>query len=333
MSVTVCISHKEDVDGIASAALIGSIFKKTRIILVDYANMINKLKNLVKELPKNQKGINRIFICDLGLNKKNEIKFIDFLSQIIKNGYKVTYIDHHDIAEESKDNIIKTGANMIHSINECTSVQVYEKYKKKMKALSSFLPAAGALTDYMENRPLAKQIISKFDRQFLMLESTALSYIISANQNNEPFLNELVLKLSDLKYTHEIEDGFDIANQFAKKVWDGVKSIQDCIKTTKNLAYVQNTLDLSSSTIVNFVLGISEKDVAMVFKFKEEINSYIISIRGSQNCETHLGRLVNEVAARFAGSGGGHEKACGAVIPDENFHEFIKIIDKNITVS
>ncbi len=330
MSLTVCISHKEDVDGIASAALIGSIFKKTRIMLVDYANMISKLKNLIKELPESQKGINRIFICDLGLNKKNESKFIDFLSQFIKKGYKVIYIDHHDLSEETKDNITKIGAKMIHSIEECTSVQIYNKYRKKMKPLSSFLPAAGALTDYMENKPLAKQIISKFDRQFLMLESTALSYIISANQHDELFLNELVTKLSDLKYTHEIDEGFSMANQFAKKVWDGAKSIQDSIKITHNLAYVQNTLELSSSTIVNFVLGISEKDVAMAFKFKEEINSFIISIRGSQNCKTHLGRLVNQMAAQYSGSGGGHEKACGAVIPERNFNEFIKSIDKNI---
>ena len=108
MSITVCISHKEDVDGIASAALIRSMFKKTKIMLVDYANIINKLKNLTKELPECQKGVNRIFICDLGLNKKNESKFIDFLSEIIKKGYKVIYIDHHDISKETKENIINS---------------------------------------------------------------------------------------------------------------------------------------------------------------------------------------------------------------------------------
>ena len=43
MTITICISHKEDVDGLSSAILINSAFKKkVSVLLVDYANHKNK---------------------------------------------------------------------------------------------------------------------------------------------------------------------------------------------------------------------------------------------------------------------------------------------------
>jgi hypothetical protein len=48
MTITICISHKEDVDGLSSAILINSAFKKkVYILLVDYENIINIKKNFL----------------------------------------------------------------------------------------------------------------------------------------------------------------------------------------------------------------------------------------------------------------------------------------------
>jgi len=44
----------------------------------------------------------------------------------------------------------------------------------------------------------------------------------------------------------------------------------------------------------------------------------------------HLGRLINSIASELGGSGGGHDKACGAVIPKEKIKEFIQLVDKGI---
>jgi RecJ-like exonuclease len=161
-----------------------------------------------------------------------------------------------------------------------------------------------------------------------MLEATALSYMISSNQHNEEFLVKAVNTLSEMKYPHEIEGGFAIAERYAKKVSDGVRAVQGSIVAKKNVAYTQSISDLSASVIVNFVLGISEKPVAMVYRLKDDINSYIISIRASNACSVHLGRIVNEVASNMGGSGGGHERACGAVVPKDKLEEFINAIDK-----
>jgi RecJ-like exonuclease len=44
----------------------------------------------------------------------------------------------------------------------------------------------------------------------------------------------------------------------------------------------------------------------------------------------HLGRLVNDIASEIGGSGGGHDKACGAVIPKEKIEEFIRLLNRGI---
>ena len=330
MAITICISHKEDVDGLSSAILISSVFKKVSVVLVDYANLVNKLEKLIKNLLPMSKGYNRIFICDLGLNKKNQNKFISSLGKMISLGYKVTYIDHHDLEEDAKKEIKKTGVNLIHSTEECTSVQVYKRFKKKLSSNASFFAAAGALTDYLDNKPIASSLISRYDRQFLMLESTAMSYMISSNQNNEDYLYNIVNVLSTMKFPHEIDGGFLEAEKYAKKISNAISSLSSEIKIKNNLALVQNKLDLASSTVVNFVLGVSEKKVAMVYKYKEEKEVFIISIRGSKDCNVHLGRTVNDIASELGGSGGGHEKACGAVIPKDSFNMFVELLDQKL---
>jgi single-stranded-DNA-specific exonuclease len=420
MSFVVCLSHREDVDGILSAALIKAVSKTQRIqiVLADYANIISKLQRIsaaasdaaetsninasstsqnsasfsdrrirsdnskvntglltsnsenanpdTKE-DSNKSNINsgsgsiippstststsatgstttiatttssngigkpqRLFICDLGLSKKTEDKFLGLLKEITSKGIKVTYFDHHDINDELRKKLKKTGVTLIHSVEECTSVQIYNKYKNKLDSHAAFFAASAALTDYMECRPLASAIMSRYDRQFLMLEATALSYMISSNQHNEEFLVNAVNTLSEMKYPHEIEGGFAIAERYVKKVADGVRIVQDSISVKKKVAYTQSISDLSASVIVNFVLGISEKPVAMVYRLKDDINSYIISIRASKACNVHLGRIVNEVASNLGGSGGGHEKACGAVVPKDKLEEFINAIDKHV---
>jgi RecJ-like exonuclease len=328
MPVTYCVSHKEDVDGISSAALIKTVFDTKSTILVDYANFVPELGKLESEISAST--IDRLFICDLGLSKKNEKTFLNTIKGIVSSGCEVTYIDHHDLAKDTALALKKLGVALVHTTEECTSVQIYNRFKKKIPSYAAFFAAAGALTDYMENQPIASSIVSRFDKQFLMLESSALSYMISANQNNDKFLGNIVDTLAQMKYPHEIKNGFAIAEKYAHKVSQAIKSIEGSIIKTKNLAYAPGSADSSASMVVNFVLGASERPAALVYKFKDDIDSYVVSIRGSKDCNVHLGRLVNEISSDLGGSGGGHDRACGAVVPKDRLQEFIHSLDSGI---
>jgi RecJ-like exonuclease len=320
-----CVSHKEDADGICSAAIVKSALQASKVVLVDYANLMARLEKAVSAGKHD-----RIVVCDLGLSKKNEKQFAEVLTGCVSDGKQVFYIDHHDLNKETSSSLRKGGVNLVHTVDECTSVQAYGLFKNELPANAAFLAAMGALTDYMEDRPTAARLVQKFDRQFLMLEATSLSYMISANQHHDEFLVKLVDTLSKMKFPHDVRDGFEIAERYAKKVAHAVETIRDQIVPLENLAYAPSTVELSASMVVNFVLGASEKPAAMVYKLKDDINSYVFSIRGASNCKVHLGRLVNEIATGLGGSGGGHDRACGAVVPKDKLEEFVRAIYSKI---
>ncbi len=327
---SICISHKEDVDGLVSVALLQNALKVKNIFLADYPSLLNVLDIVISICSKN-KNFSRVFICDLGLNKKNQDMFIEKLHVLISNNVQIVYIDHHYMEDQLKDTLKKIGVRLIHNVEECTSVQIYYLCKNKLNSKYSFYASAAALTDYMESKPMASILVSKYDRTFLMLESCFLSYIISSSQKNIDFLKYVSKSISMFKLPHEIKNGFYLVKQFSDKISNALDVIEPQIIKMNNIAYLQHDLDLASSMIVNFVLGLSGKQVGIAFKLKDNINSYVLSIRGSKDCSYHLGKIVNELTSDLNGSGGGHDKACGAVIPEEKLELFLKKFDELIT--
>jgi single-stranded-DNA-specific exonuclease len=327
---SICISHKEDVDGLVSAALIQNALKVKNIFLADYPSLLNVLDIVISICSKN-KDFSRVFICDLGLNKKNQDIFVEKLQILISNNIQIIYIDHHYLEDPIKNKLLTIGVKLIHSIEECTSVQIYYLCKNKLSSKFSFYASAAALTDYMEDKPMASILVSKYDRTFLMLESCFLSYIISSSQRNIDFLKYISTSISIFKLPHELKNGFDLVKQFSDKISNALNVIEVKIVKLNNIAYLQHDLELASSMIVNFVLGLSGKQVGIAFKLKENINSYALSIRGSKDCTFHLGKLVNDLTSNLNGSGGGHDKACGALIPRENLELFLSKFDQLLT--
>lgn len=313
----VCVSHKEDADGVSSASLIRKAFGgETK--LVDYPGLMNELEAL-----KNDEKLKTLFICDLGLSKSNQDQFVELLKALRKNKVAITYIDHHDIEEPIKKKIKSLKVKLIHTVNECTTVQVYNAFKTKLSDYGSFLAACAAVTDYMEDRPIGAAQLQRFDRQFVLLEATVLTFTITSHQKDPEFLLYLVDELSDSKYPHQINNTFEFARIQAERISGVIQKVKDNMKKMKNLSYMEVT-DSGASMAVNFVLGLSGKEVGVSYKLREEQGIYAVSVRGSKSCKVHLGRIVNQLATELGGSGGGHDKACGAVIPKEKMGMFLK---------
>ena len=313
----ICVSHKEDADGIGAASLIRQAFGG-EIKLVDYPGLMTELGLL-----KNNDALKTLYICDLGLSKTNQDQFIELLAALRKKRVSITYVDHHDLDEKIKKKIRALKVKLIHNINECTTVQVYNAFKSKLTDHSTFIAACSAVTDYMEDRPIGSKLLQKFDRQFVLLEATVLTFTIVSHQKDSEYLLYLVDELSESKYPHDIPNSFEFARMQAEKISNVIQKVKDNLKLMKNLAYMEVT-DSGASMVVNFVLGMSRKDVGVSYKLREDHGIYAVSIRGSRSCKIHLGKIVNPLATELGGSGGGHDKACGAVIPKDKISVFLK---------
>lgn len=318
-----CISHMEDADGISSAALVREAFGGDTI-LVDYPGLMTAIEALVDD-----EKLKALYICDLGLAKNNQDRFVEVLSMLRKRKVAVTYIDHHDIDPEIVKRLEKVKVKLYHDINECTTVQVYDAYKKKLSDHSTFVATCAAITDYMEDRPKGAKLLQIYDRQFALISATVLTYNIVGHQKDPDYLLYLVEMLSESKYPHEIPNTFEFAQIQVGKLAEMIAKVKKSLKTMKNLGYME-IMDAGASGAVNFVLGLSGKDVGVAYKERVDHGIYAVSVRGSKSCTVHLGRLVNSLSAEFGGSGGGHDRACGAVIPKDKIMPFIKAFNAKL---
>ena len=319
----VCLSHKEDADGISSAALIREALGGDTV-LADYPGQMEALQQIASD-----QKLKTLFICDLGLSKKNQDEFVQILSDLRKRKISITYIDHHDIDSKIFKLLEKIGVKMIHNINECTTVLAYDKFKTKLSDHAAFIAACAAITDYMEDRPLGSKLLQIFDRQFALISATVLTYNIVGHQKDPDYLLYLVEELSESKYPHEIPNTYEFAQIQVEKLAKMITKVKKDMKIMKNFGYMELS-DSGASGAVNFVLGLSGKDVGVAFKERVDHGIYAVSVRGSKNCKAHLGRIINDLATDLGGSGGGHNKACGAVIPKAKIKTFLKEFNKKL---
>ncbi len=313
----ICVSHQEDADGISSAALIKQAFGGDTI-LVDYPGIMDVLESL-----RNDEKLKKLFICDLGLNTQTNDSFVALLTELRKKRISVTYVDHHEIDSKVAAKLKKIKVKLIHDTSECTSVLIYDAFKKKLTEHSPFIAVCGAITDYMENKPIASKLLQMYDRQFALVNATVLTYNIVGHQKESDYLLYLVDELSESKFPHEIPNTFANAQLQVEKLAEIMSKVKKSMKVLKNLAYME-MLDSGASGAVNFVLGFSGKNTGIAYKERVDKGIYAVSVRGSSSCKIHLGRLVSSVSAKFGGSGGGHDKACGAVIPKNNIKKFLR---------
>lgn len=318
-----CISHKEDMDGLGSAALVRQAIG-AEIMLVDYVSQMEKIREVASD-----PTLKSLHICDLGLSKKNEDEFVNIVASLRKRHVRVTYIDHHDLDKRIIRKLTAMKVRMVHDTGECTAVQVYNAYRRRLPEGSAFIAACSAITDYMDARPAASSLLQMYDRQFALISATVMTYNIVGHQKDPEHLLYLVDQLAELKFPHQIPDSFESARVQVERLAEVMAKVRRGYKKMKHLAHMEIT-DAGASGAVNFVLGLSGKDVGVAYKERIDYGNYAVSIRGSQSCKVHLGRIVNPLATGLGGSGGGHDRACGALVPKNKMKVFLREFNREL---
>ena len=315
---TYCISHGKDVDGIASASIV-KLANGAKTYLVNY----DKIIQILEKIPDNAE----LYVCDLGMNDGIAESFIEECNRITKKG-KVTYIDHHILKPSIKRKLLKAKVKLVHSRKECAGVLTYEHLKKQVPKEASILACYAAITDYLDNQKIAKKLISNYDRQLLLLESTMLAYALAYDGAKPQFGNKIVDAFQDLCFPHEIKDVSVLANKQAERMKNIMKKINSDAKSYKNFACMEST-NPTIGLVANMIIG--ELDVPVAFAYRHNpIGHYEMSFRARYDSKAELGKIVAKITPELGGMGGGHNKACGARIPDDKLKKFIKLFSAEL---
>jgi single-stranded-DNA-specific exonuclease len=299
-----CISHVKDVDGVSSAALAlaarGGTFR-----LTDYDELFD-------ELDRVPEGTDSLVLCDLGTDAS---KFQAFSSKLVAlaGRMKVTYIDHHYLSPEMKKNLESLPITLVHDTTECSAMLTFLTLRKELPQEAGYLALYGAVTDYMDNSPTASRMMERFDRQFVLLESTMLAYALAKNSDNNDLLDKIVRELAAMKQPHEIGRVNELALEQLKVVTALPAEVKVQGKTTGKLAYME-TLEGSTGNVAKLLLGAFDAVVGASYKRKKD-DRVEVSLRATSESKIHLGQTISEIAARHGGNGGGHQRAAGCSLP------------------
>ena len=315
MRKVLCISHSTDVDGIASAALL-KLAREADVKLVDYGDFIEALKGV--------SNASELYICDLGLSPETARSFFDEINRI-RRFAKVTYIDHHPKVRGYKY-VSKANFRVIHSLRDCAAALTYNEFKSILPKGASIVAAYAALTDYLENGPIASKILDLHDRIHLYYEASMLAYAIERLGSTSEKLITIVDGLSRLKYPHEINGVPEAASRQAKKVSSFLKRVEKEGVVKRGYAYIE-AVSFPKGAAANLVRCFFGKPVGVAYRIKSNSPYVEISLRASSAYPKDLGSITQRLASELGGFGGGHSKASGARIPKESLQRFLQALE------
>lgn len=315
---TMCISHKEDPDGIVSAVLIKQLFNSD-VLLTDYSDLIDTLRSVTKNKFK------QIFICDLALKLSNIDELFSILSAIKHAGAKIWFVDHHVLPEGANKKFNELGVSVLHQETDCTSAIIYGNFRDKLQKNASLLTACACITDGMEDGSVAQKVIRNNEKMFTLLNSALLWYAIRENQNNDKELFHLLSLLSSGKLPSEIITKIDsFSNALAKEL--NLEYMEDNVRHYRNfdcLKIRNNKLSNSATRL----LSRSEKAICLVHKDYDGSLAQEIIVLSTKKNTKNLGLTINLLSTKLRGSGGGDPHKSAAIIPTTNFDNFLELLD------
>jgi oligoribonuclease NrnB/cAMP/cGMP phosphodiesterase (DHH superfamily) len=314
-----CLSHRKDVDGLGSGSLAVAA-TGGKIILSDYDDFVDNLKRIPDDA-------DRVVISDLGADSADFDRYLEQMRRIAKHA-EVTHIDHHYMSEEAKRKARKAGVHLVHDTAECASILTYETFRDVLPERARLIALCGAVTDYMDDSPMAKKMMEQGDRQFVLLEASMLAYALGGMQAEDGFTEKVVEELSKMKHPHEIQG----VPEAALAELDRVARLGEFVKThgkkKGKLAYMVTT-QYSTGNVAKLLIGAFEVPVGVAMKRKQE-GWYEVSLRSTSESSLHLGTTIAKIAARLGGSGGGHRKAAGCRVPISKADEMIEALAKRV---
>ena len=314
-----CISHVKDVDGVGAAALVAAA-TGAEVKLSDYVDLVGDLQRVPDD-------VDRFVLCDLGSDNANAEAFVTAMERIASHA-EVTYIDHHLMSDGIRRRLRRAGVRVVHDEEECAAMLAYRTFKDALPERAKVVALLGAVTDYMDDSPMARVIMEQEDRQFILLEATMLAYALARKAGEDGFPEKVAKELARMKHPHEIQGVPALAvEQLADMVRLG-EEVRRKGKKMGALAYMVTT-QRSTGNVAKLLIGGFGVPVGVALK-EQEKGWYEVSLRCTSECSVHLGKAIGRIASGLGGSGGGHRKAAGCRIPAGRMAEMLAELSEEL---
>ena len=300
-----------DADGICSAALLLTVFPKTKIFFTKPVSLLKDLKFLKQK---------NLILADLAFNKRDTEKIF---KELEKRNF--LYFDHHPLSKKDLNENFKIDQFA------STSELIFKFYKDKLPEERVWVALYGAIGDYCENTKFVQDKMKDWDIRSIYFEVSTLVLGIK----NEEFSSydkkrELVELLARGKNPSDFSGLVQSAKDAVTREFELYKIVKKQVKVLDNLAYFvyekyfgfRGPAALFAATAGRKSVGVS------CFRRRDFLD---ITLRSKRPLPLH--ELAEKAAEEVGGSGGGHPGAAGARIPEGSFEKFLNTLDKLLSLS
>jgi RecJ-like exonuclease len=171
-------------------------------------------------------------------------------------------------------------------------------------------------------------MMETFDRQFVLLESTMLSYALAKNGRDLGYPDMLVKELALMKAPHSIDDVGKEAMEQAEVVRNLAEEVKSKGTRLGKLAYMK-TEESATGNVAKLLIGAF--DVQLGVAYKEKSGGIAeFSLRSTSESKIHLGKEIGLIAQKHGGSGGGHERAAGCSVPSTEIQGLLADLERRL---
>ncbi|MCD6465401.1 DHH family phosphoesterase [Candidatus Bathyarchaeota archaeon] len=272
---------------------------------------------------KEAEKADRVIICDIALSESHLAGLLRAFSEIEERG-DLTYIDHHPLPDGISEEQIP--GRVIHSLGASASELAYRFFQSKVSKLHARIAIMGAIGDYMDDTPVIRSLLEKWDKRTLYFESGLLIQGIEGQKRNHEFKRSIVANLAN-----NMPPSFDrrlvelaIQNTHLEEI--AIRELRDRVKVFGEVAYVLN-FPFSLGKTATYARGLTGALVGVAGE--ERKNMIDMSLRTSSD-KIDLNRILRRITRKLGGSGGGHPNAAGTRIPKEKFESFLEELNASL---
>jgi single-stranded DNA-specific DHH superfamily exonuclease len=326
VSDRVAILTHTDLDGLASAVFLEEILK-IKNLKVDLIDFLDYKKELLEEelFKLKDKEINKVFICDLGVDDMDLNHF-----NKLREDFEIFLIDHHPINSEliNRGDVIKT------SSEDCSALTIFDFGKEILDTEKwNWLVCAAIFADYSYIKSENLKFIQE-RYPAVTIENIASS---TPGINARKIADALIYYSDDKKKVYELVVNRDI---------NGLGEVYEIIEEEINREvkeYFENAEYFPEKKIYIFKIdskfNIASTVTTIVSKFKKAIFLSVMEISNQgmikisardQTGGGNVGELMKKGIQDLENAvGGGHKKAAAARINKKDFYKFKENILKN----
>jgi single-stranded-DNA-specific exonuclease len=266
------------------------------------------------------RGYDRVVVCDIAINlprsKDMKAKF-----EALANESEVIYIDHHPLPPGFQ------AKWLFHDNKASASELTFNYFQNELSPDMSRVAMYGAIGDYEDMTPGARELIDNWDKRSLYYQAGTLSQGIEIGRRDYDFKRGLVRELAKNILPSEIGVLAKNALIAARHEDEMRQRVQREVVHMRNVSYVLDMNGCMGKAAI-FARVYGKTPVGLSAEYRNHRDAYDISTRGTGNIDLNV--IIGTVAARNGGTGGGHPRAAGGRIPEKNMKQFLLDLDNVI---